>query len=622
MPDAPQAVRLPPWMTGEPMPRWIEVDTANPWRWRLVTGRVANSEADETIDLSELLTGGDPSAAGVDGRALMVTAAWSMWVLATEGHYRRPNGASSVKHHFGLLRRVTGWMRAKGHARWDGLSVSDVDELKEWLYQLDRSKPPLGPSTREHVLRGLTATYLFRERGSMPDGLAIDPRINDETCVRRVIQRHRLAHPDYVDKRKGSTKSIPWAVAQDLLGVAIELVEHPLAATIVTMAAALHGRRATVDTRKPGALTLAHEKLYRLWRKDDGERAIVEAFALGNTLDFKELFRDLVTACWIVIALFAALRLEEAASLPLDTAVEQLNDGYWLVGVVRKTSPELAGSVVPLPIPPLVRRAVDLAASATAHHRGKRKQLLIFTHAHRNEIVLNAGFGAKCIRRFARRRCRTPAAKTFRYASHQLRKLYVQLFVRRFDGRVEDAQQHLRHVTAAMIDAYTGDPELLRLIWEEQKVFASEVMLAVMHGTEQAVGNPAGRWRADAARHGARTMTTRQAARFVERSGLVLHPIGIGFCVGGNQAATVAACGAGSDGLPDRAQASVVTCLGCVNGLSLARHLSLLKASYVIHKQVIDCKDAAGPLRVASERACAMLARRIEGLAVEEPANA
>lgn len=614
-------VRLPPWLTGEPMPRWIQADPTT-WRWRLVTGRVVMSKADETVDLTELLdrTG---QTVGADPAHLMNMAAWSIWSLGAEGLESCPWRAHSLLGHYKLLRLSTAWMQAKRKARWDSLSSEDIRELKAHLYHLDHSVEPVGPNTREHVLRGLTAMYVLHARGSMPDGLAHDPRIDDAICVRRVIENHRRTHPGFVDKLAGSTKAIPWLVGQDLVKAAINLVEHPLAATIVSMAAALHGRRHAgggAPLVKVG-LRLAEERLYRSWKKSEGERAVIAAFTIDDPSELKELFRDVVIACWIVIALFAALRLEEAASLLIEASVEFRNDGHWLVGPVRKTSAELAGSVVPLPVPPIVGTAVALAGIATAHHRSSSKHLLIFEHQGNDEIVLKSGFGGNCMRRFAGRRCLTEAARTFPYASHQLRKFFVQLFVRRFEGKVEDAQQHLRHVSATMIEEYTSDPELMRLISEEQRVFAGELMLAVVHGTEAATGTPAGGWKANATRYAARTLTTKQAARLVERDELSVQPTSIGFCVGGSKAAAVAACGVGSDGLPDRAQAKEVTCLGCARGLTMARHLPMLKVFYVIHKQVVESRDVAGPLREASERACSMLARRIEALMIEEPTH-
>jgi integrase len=577
------------------------------------------SKADETIDLMELLgTTGDDSA------HLMNIAAWSIWSLGTEGLEGSTWGSSTLLGHFKLLRNCTAWMHTNGKARWDSLSGQDVQDLKVHLYHLDQASQPAGPSTREHLLVGLTAMYVLRERGSMPDGLAHDPRIDDALCVKRVIENHRRIDPGYVDKLAGSTKAIPWLVGQDLVKTAIDLVEHPLAATIVSMAAALHKLRhdGNGSPVKGSRLRLAAEKLYRSWKKSDIEREVLAQFAIDDPSDIKVLFRDIVIACWIIIALFAALRLEEAASLSFNTCVELRNDGHWLVGPVRKTSPELEGSVVPLPVPPIVASAVSLAKVSTAHHRSGGEQLLIFEDDGKNEIVLKSGFAAHCMRRFAARRCRTTAARTFPYASHQLRKLFVQLFVRRFEGRVEDVQQHLRHVNAAMIEEYTSDPELIRMISEEQAAFAGELMLAVMHGTEAATGVPANAWRANGAKYAARTLTPKQAASLAARHEVSVQPTSIGYCVGGSQMAAVAACGFGSNGLPDRAQAKEATCLGCARGLSMARHLPMLKASYVVHQQVVESKDVAGPLREASLQACAMLAKRIQAFEAEGPIHA
>ena len=537
---------------------------------------------------------------------------------------RRVWGPSTLLKTYQFLRRATVWMASDGRGRWSSLSAGDVARLKEHLYHVDRSGPPPGSGTRYQALGALVAMHTLYVRGSIPDGPAVDPRIDDAACVRRVLAAYREVDPDHVDQGRQGTKSIPWGLAQDFLKAAIDLVEHPLADDIIAMASELRSlalHDGAPDRLPAGQISYRESRLLRRWHRNARERRVLDGFGIETTMEVKQLAQDLLTACWLITDLFGALRIEEAASLAAEAAVAQRNDGWWLNSVVRKTSPETAGSLVPLPVPPIVERAVELTRRATAVYRGDMKHLFAF-ESRGHVATLSSSYAVKLMRRFARHRCDAPGAADFPFAPHQLRKLYVQLMARRFNGKLEVAQQHLRHVSAKMIEEYARDPELVRMLVAEQVEVAAEVMLGVMHGTEAAVGQPAERWRAQAVRYQGRTLTLRRASALVTREQLRLEPTSIGYCASGRPAAPAAACGTGGDGLPDRANARPGKCLACSNSLTLARHAPMLKALYLVHRQVVDSADAAEPLRTASERQCRMIARRLAALAGRDGGDA
>jgi hypothetical protein len=342
-------------------------------------------------------------------------------------------------------------------------------------------------------------------------------------------------------------------------------------------------------------------------------------FPMSGVRDVFQLQRDLLTACYIILATFGALRISEAAGLSYNNVIEERSDGPWLNTLILKTSPEDKGSVIPKVVPTVVRTAVRVALDVTATDRGDRQELLLsYNHSSGRTALFTYHVAADRLNSFAARRLGIKGAQ-WRFASHQLRKLFVQLYVRRFEGSVEAAQQHLGHVSAGMIESYLHDPDILRMVKNEKIKLISEVMSGVMSGCLAAAGEATRAWRAQGAIYKARNMTLAEIAREVRTSikgkNILLEPTPVGYCLSSAEAGSNARCGLDRKGMPDRANRTDGMCIGCSNSISTDKSESSLKAIYVVHKEVMESPDSAEPMREASRQICVGIQRRLSDLA-------
>ncbi len=614
---------MPPWITGAPYPGWVKVDAATPLRWHLVIENKSDYPR-KLVDIEALLD--SPGRCNCAERRHHATVvAWVLWLVGTEGFNGSPWKASSLPGLFLCLRRATRWMIAEGFGRWDALGPDEVRRLKEHMYRPDPGDAPIGPKGRENALLAMRMLFSFhRLWGRMPDGLVIDPTLGDRDLVRSLLRAHRKTNPDHVDDNARGTRSIPWAMAQTLLASAIEMVESPHVQAIIEMEAV--ARRLETETRRSNSphhvKRIATEALAKAASGSARVRAFIADFEIQGTSDIFEAHRDLVTACYIILATFGALRISEAAGLPRDGAIQVRSDGPWLNAIVLKTAPEDGGSLVPKVMPPVAVTAARVASAATeAVCGGKRELLLSHDHYRRRTVNFTKMVVGARLRQFAHRRAGI-SPDQWRFASHQFRKLFVQLYVRRFEGSIEALQQHVGHISARMIEAYLHDPDILRMIKEEQKDLTSEIMAGVMAGTAAAAGRPAEAWRAQGEVYRARNMSLKEIAsavrRMLDMEDAHLEPTSIGYCVSSVKAGAIGLCGRNVLGAPDHANRSDALCLACPNGVATETSESRLKAEYVIHKQVAESPDAAPPMREASRRRCLLIRQRLDELEAQK----
>jgi hypothetical protein len=610
---------MPPWIIGGPYPGWVEVDPSSPLRWQLVIENKSDYPR-KLIDIEAILS--FPGRCNnVERQHHATIVAWVLWLVGTEGFNGSPWKASSMPGLFLCLRRAARWMIAEGFGRWDALGLDEILRLKEHMYRPDGGGAPTGPKGRENALLALRMLFSFyRLWGKMPDGFVLDPALDDQDVVRSLLRTYRKAKPDHVDDNVRGTRTIPWVIGQTLLAEAIEMVESQHVQTIIKMEAV--ARQLETQTRRHKTYhhvrRIATEELAKAASGSVNTRNFIAHFGIRGTSDIFNVHRDLVTACYIILATFGALRISEAAGLPRDGAIEMRSDGPWLNAIVLKTSPEQGGSVVPKVMPLIAVMAAQVAATATEATRDGKQELLVSHDHHRRRTVnfTKMVVGARLLQFAQRRAGVTP--DQWKFASHQLRKLFVQLYVRRFEGSVEALQQHVGHISARMIEAYLHDPDILRMIKEEQKDLTSEIMAGVMAGTSVAAGRPAEAWRAQGAVYKARNMSLKEIAsavhRMLDADGIHLEPTSIGYCVSSVKSGAVGLCGRNVLGTPDHANRSDTMCLACPNGVATESSESRLKAEYVIHKQAAESLDSAPPMKEASRRRCLLIKQRLDEL--------
>ena len=547
--------------------------------------------------------------------------AWTIWLMGVEGLDSRPWMPGSLLTLFHYLRQATRWMIMQGYGRWDQLGEMEVIRLKKYMYHPVLSAAPVGPDARRYAMIALRCLYTYHRLWvRMPDGLIVDPAVDDHAVIRAVHQKHRKNAPDFVDGVVRGTRSIPWPLAQNLLAAAIEMVESPHVSTIIELDRVM---REFVRTAPEGEdQGKRHRRAVSLLQQMSDTHpdvsALLATYPVNGTRDVYQLQRDLVTAGYIVLAIFGALRISEAAGLPCSGLIDDRPDGPWMTTIILKTSPEDEGSRVPRIVPPVARTAVQVLVAATAADRGNRQELLLsHDHDRHRTSLFTDKVAATRLNDFAARRL-GPTAADWQFASHQLRKLFVQIYVRRFNGSLDAVQQHLGHTQARMIEAYLHDPDIMRMIRDEQRDLAVEVMASVMVGGSQASGFAVRAWRDQAAVYRARNMTPKEIAdearRAVDREDLHLESTAIGYCLSSASSGAQAACGRTEGGTPDYANQVDSMCLCCPNNICVAGSKSSLKAEYVLHRQVSESPDAADAMREASQRRCSIIMQRLDDL--------
>jgi integrase len=611
-------VSMPPWITGAPYPAWMSVDASNPLQWHLLSRNKAAQKP--ILDFGTILNA--PGRCSLPERQHLTTiAAWIIWLMGVEGLDGSPWKSASLKSLFHYVRQATRWMIAEGFGRWDQLGEAEIIRLKQHLYHPAPSSAPVGPDSRRYSMTALRCLHAYhRLWGRMPDGLLVDPSVEDRAVIRRVHNAHRQNDPDFVDGVVSGTRSIPWPLAQSLIATAIEMVESPHLTAIISLDGAMRRFVAEKplgqDARK--TYRLARELLRDLATEDSAIASALVDYPVGGSRDVFQLQRDFLTASYIVLAIFGALRISEVAGLPLVDVIDERQDGPWLNTVIVKTSPEQDGSAVPKIVPPVARTAVKAASALTAPDRSDQEELFLSHDYDRGRTSLfTQKVASTRLNDFAKRRLGITSAD-WRFSNHQLRKLFVQLYVRRFDGSLDAAQQHLGHVQARMIDAYLNDPDILRMIRDEQHELASEIMSGIMAGQISAAGGGLRAWHDRAAVYKARNMTLVEIAAEVKQAvaqdGLELEPTGVGYCLSSVQTGKQATCGQTKAGMPDHGNRTNAMCLGCPNSISTTGSEANLKAEYVFHKQVADSPDAAPAMIDSSQHRCSLILQRLADL--------
>ncbi|APT57286.1 DNA repair enzyme [Roseomonas mucosa] len=612
-------MRLPPWVSGEAYPDWL-VPVPNETLVFVVHVQNKATTMRPRLDFSTFFEVEGARCTVAEIGHLTTIALWTIWLLGTEGLGSKPWKPSSLPNAFYVLRRASQWMAREGFGRWDMLGPDDIVRLKEHLYA-GGQRSLLGRWGRRYALTILKVLHTLHRRWSLiPDGITFDPEVDDKVVVRRVIRRARVDNPDLVDSGPGGTRSIPWDTAQALLSTAVTMVETIDADAVNDLVneaqQALYQARRELPQKRVAAFVQAHLRWFGARHPVAGR--LMEAYELKGAGAAIDLHRDLMTACYILLASFGALRISEAADLPAVGCINERPDGPWTNTVIIKTSDEILGSNVARVVPPVVRTAVDTALRLTAPHRSEERTELLFSYDHDRALVslFKARVAKERLIQFAKRRM--PGHPEWAYATHQLRKLFAQLYVRRFEGTLPALQQHVGHISNRMIEAYLDDLEIIRMIRDDQKDLTSEIMAGVMLGRSAASGKHAEGWRAAGIEYRAKNMTVAEVSKVVRRrldgEQMHLEPTGIGYCVSSPVSAASGLCGQNSLGLPDHANRQDGMCLACVNNVSTEANESQLKAEYVLHRQMAESPDAAPPLQEASRKRCLLIQHRLREL--------
>lgn len=296
--------------------------------------------------------------------------------------------------------------------------------------------------------------------------------------------------------------------------------------------------------------------------------------------------RRTATACWIVIATFTARRDEEIDELHEDCLLGNAEDGWWLNIYIEKTLQR----VEPIPVPPLVERAVSalLAISQGARDACGNGDLFQWLDPSGELTKLDVG---RRLDDFAAwvgvplHAERGKAATAWHWHPHQFRRFFAILYFYRFEGATLEAlSHHLRHFNLEMTRRYVTRDRAAAAIWTDvQWGYMGHVARSIAAG-ERSVSGAAGARLKKAAKRILDTLRRRltvvsperagaSLTMLMQRQGLVLTPKPwvTCSCPATTLAAATAACRRGQDTLepgPDFANAGPSVCGDCPHAIT------------------------------------------------------
>ncbi len=235
-------------------------------------------------------------------------------------------------------------------------------------------------------------------------------------------------------------------------------------------------------------LKAQHELLRKLHRIPLARQVGFKVDEAGAQLSLRKLIDGyLPTACAIIILTLLARRKKEGLEVKAGAVRGSRGDGWFLVLEISKT----VRRSVAIPCPEIVVKAVELLERWSRPVRteeqnglfqvpgfgegdGKPKEYLIGLHL--NDFAQDVGVPA------------LPNGTNFKFAAHQFRRLWVIIYIWRYDGDLGAASWFLCHFNIETTRLYANDAELGRMIHEESRHFTMQKVRAIAHGDAQSTG--------------------------------------------------------------------------------------------------------------------------------------
>lgn len=296
-----------------------------------------------------------------------------------------------------------------------------------------------------------------------------------------------------------------------------------------------------------------------------------------------------IAAAYIVMAMLSGFRIGELLSIS-SGGLRESPTGWRVTSTIWKTASRDTGYLTERPVPGGFAEAHQVLQRLLAASGRPQDEVPIFQNA--RHVLPSRERMNELVNRFT-----SLHGIDWHFASHQFRKFFAIIYIRRFKGPIDALRWHFRHMTREMIESYIRDAVNARYLAEAKAAETEEIFASIIHGDgNYSFPPPVSRYEGILERYRALNLPLEEIEDIIHsaaaKDGARFFAMEWGYCVDPLAVTGAEVCSPDRPS-PDRGLAVPGDCFCCPHFLVGRENEARIRQSLALHQDIIGHPSSA-----------------------------